>query len=218
ANAYEKGLVERFQRMGLPEIKCTNTLSLYQHECAQRAPSLTAKIKTPELEEVSEAYKKLKKWVKDLSEIITDYYEHRDDKIIPWFKVLYEIYLYVDARLTPNEGFTFGDIAYYVSLGLDNDEMRARVNNDYGYFIVDEFQDTSFLQFDIIKKLINNDFKKLFCVGDAKQAIYGFRGGELAVFKDCGDMIPLSLELSHNYGSLAEIVEANNSAFDHILP
>ncbi|MFA5583195.1 MAG: UvrD-helicase domain-containing protein [Bacteriovoracaceae bacterium] len=218
ANAYEKGLVERFQRMGLPEIKCTNTLSLYQHECAQRAPSLTAKIKTPELEEVSEAYKKLKKWVKDLSEIITDYYEHRDDKIIPWFKVLYEIYQYVDARLTPNEGFTFGDIAYYVSLGLDNDEMRARVNNDYGYFIVDEFQDTSFLQFDIIKKLINNDFKKLFCVGDAKQAIYGFRGGELAVFKDCENMIPLNLELSHNYRSLAEIVEANNSAFDHILP
>src|SRR5690606_40165175 len=62
------------------------------------------------------------------------------------------------------------------------------------------------------------DFKKLFCVGDAKQAIYGFRGGELAVFKDCGDMIPLNLELSHNYRSLAEIVEANNSAFDHILP
>src|SRR5690606_21213487 len=115
-------------------------------------------------------------------------------------------------------GFTFGDIAYYVSLGLDNKDIKTRVNNDYNYFIVDEFQDTSFLQFNIIGKLINNDFNKLFCVGDAKQAIYGFRGGELAVFEDCSVKIPRNLKLSHNYRSLAEIIKTNNSIFDHILP
>ena len=218
ANKYEKELIERFQAMGLPEIKDLSTLERYHLECSQKAPSLTAKIKTPELEAISAGYKELRDWVKSTWTMVEEYRENRDTLIIPWFNLLYQIYQYVDERLNPNEGFTFGDIEYYVSLGLDDKEIRKKVNNDFSYFIVDEFQDTSYLQFDIIRKLINEDFSKLFCVGDAKQAIYGFRGGELKVFNDCSELIPKNLSLSHNYRSLAEIIEANNSIFDHVLP
>lgn len=218
SNKYEKELIERFQKMGLPEIKDIASLELYQLECTPRAPSLLAKIKTPELEEVQQAYNELKKWVKTLSEMISVFRQCRETTILPWFRALYSIYQYVDLELSPNDGFTFGDIEYYVSLGLDKPEVRERINNEYNYFIVDEFQDTSFLQFDIIKKLIADDFKKLFCVGDGKQAIYGFRGGELAVFEDCSKKIPRNLNLSHNYRSLAEIIKVNNSIFDYVLP
>lgn len=218
ANKYEKDLIERFQRMGLPEIHSWDILSAYYSECSVRAPALTAKMKTPELERVSEAYKELREWVKDTFEMILDFKENRESLIIPWFQALYSIYEYVDSKLSPNDGFTFGDIEYYVSLGLDDPESQKRICKDFEYFIVDEFQDTSFLQFSIIKKLIKNDFNKLFCVGDAKQAIYGFRGGELAVFDECSRLIPRNLSLANNYRSLAEVIEANNSIFEHVLP
>lgn len=113
---------------------------------------------------------------------------------------------------------TFGDIEYLVALGLENKENRERIHKQYSYFIVDEFQDTSDLQFRIIQSLIGSDYNKLFCVGDAKQAIYGFRGGELSVFQDCADLVPKVLSLSNNYRSLPGIIDFNNSLFRTILP
>src|SRR5690606_20202945 len=107
---------------------------------------------------------------------------------------------------------------YLVAKGLDNPEDLARIHKSFCYFIVDEFQDTSALQFSIIQKLIGNNFERLFCVGDAKQAIYGFRGGELSVFQDCEKLVPTVRSLANNYRSLPEIICFNNSLFRTILP
>ena len=77
---------------------------------------------------------------------------------------------------------------------------------------------TSGLQFDIIRSLIGNDFKNLFCVGDPKQAIYGFRGGELSVFQNCGKLVPNVFTLANNYRSLPDVIRFNNSLFETVLP
>ena len=71
---------------------------------------------------------------------------------------------------------------YLVYRGLLNKESQKKVSDVYKYFIIDEFQDTSEIQFDILKMLCGKNYQSLFCVGDQKQAIYGFRGGELGVF------------------------------------
>jgi ATP-dependent exoDNAse (exonuclease V) beta subunit len=129
-----------------------------------------------------------------------------------------ELFIWIDQGLDPNQGLTFGDIEYLVALGLENADDLARIQKTYSYFIVDEFQDTSALQFKIIQSLIGNDYQKLFCVGDAKQAIYGFRGGELSVFKDCALLVPQLRSLANNYRSQPEIIHFNNSLFSTVLP
>ena len=55
-------------------------------------------------------------------------------------------------------------------------------------------------------------------MGDAKQAIYGFRGGELSVFQDCAELVPQVRTLANNYRSLPTVIKFNNSLFRHVLP
>src|SRR5690606_25536467 len=49
-----------------------------------------------------------------------------------------------------------------------------------------------------------------------KQAIYGCRGGELAVFKDCKKSIPHNLELANNYRSQGNVIDFNNALFEDL--
>jgi ATP-dependent exoDNAse (exonuclease V) beta subunit len=50
----------------------------------------------------------------------------------------------------------------------------------FKYVMIDEFQDSNSLQFEIAKKIRGNN---LFIVGDEKQSIYAFQGGEIEIFK-----------------------------------
>ena len=69
---------------------------------------------------------------------------------------------------------TFSDLEYYVHEGLGLSGVIDRMAQSYRYIIIDEFQDTSPIQFKIITKMIKENYQRLFCVGDKKQAIYGF--------------------------------------------
>lgn len=218
-SAFEKGLAE-FQATGLPEIDSVEKLEIYFNFLTAKTfqPERTASKKCAAYDEAHESRKVLKEWVKVWMPEIALYTEHYDSKILPWMKLCQELYFWIDEGLDPNQGLTFGDIEYLVALGLDNKEDLARIQKIYNYFIVDEFQDTSALQFKIIQSLIGNDYRKLFCVGDAKQAIYGFRGGELSVFKDCSLLVPQVRTLANNYRSKPEIINFNNSLFKTVLP
>lgn len=136
-----------------------------------------------------------------------------------WIDVFQGIFNYIDANYFKFPGFAFSDLEYYVSIGLNDNLVAAQVAMKYHYFIIDEFQDTSPIQYDILKKCIQNDFSRLFCVGDKKQAIYGFRGGELQVFENCS--IEMSkernLSLLSNYRSDKKIINFNNDFFKTLL-
>ena len=79
------------------------------------------------------------------------------------------------------------------------------------------YQKESEIQFEMLERIIGNDFKKLFTVGDMKQAIYGFRGGELGVFKECMEKSPKTLLLNNNYRSLHSVIDFNNYVFDYLF-
>lgn len=132
-------------------------------------------------------------------------------------ELMLEAFRWIEGRYTQIEGFTFADLEYFVLLGLRDAQAKANVNSRYKYLIVDEFQDTSRIQFEIIQAIINSDFNRLFCVGDEKQAIYGFRGGELAVFQDLKQLIPTRLELANNYRSQGNVINFNNAVFKDIF-
>lgn len=220
-SAFEKN-VARFQASGLPEVDSVEKYKIYLELFApikSLQPERTESKKDEFHARAHSGLSLLKEWVvKTWSKVLADYNTHFEAKVLPWMNLCVELYHFIEDRLDPNQGMTFGDIEYLVSLGLENESDRERIHKVFQHFIVDEFQDTSGLQFKIIQGLINNDFKRLFCVGDAKQAIYGFRGGELSVFRDCGEVVPVVNSLSNNYRSLPEIIRFNNSLFSAILP
>ena len=101
-------------------------------------------------------------------------------------------------------------------------EIYYRLATRFNHYLIDEFQDTSQLQWQNLYLLLEDALSRagsLFCVGDRKQAVYRFRGGddELLASLEKGKEFPaspvLSERLNKNYRSHKEIVEFNNGIF-----
>jgi ATP-dependent helicase/nuclease subunit A len=96
----------------------------------------------------------------------------------------------------------------------------------YEYFLIDEFQDTSRVQYEIIKPLIEEsisakDEENVLLVGDIKQAIYRWRNGDWEIMKETIDYdFPNSISrntLKENWRSYPNIIRFNNSLFNQLL-
>ncbi|MEY3481081.1 MAG: hypothetical protein RIQ71_1856 [Verrucomicrobiota bacterium] len=85
---------------------------------------------------------------------------------------------------------TFSDLAMLLALHQENvghKHIEYRLDSRYSHWLLDEFQDTSRLQWRIMLPLVDNivceeDGRSFFYVGDTKQAIYGWRGGDFELF------------------------------------
>jgi DNA helicase-2/ATP-dependent DNA helicase PcrA len=88
------------------------------------------------------------------------------------------------------------------------DQHSSKLN--YQYIFVDEFQDTNYLQYMILKKLIGKETHVL-CVGDPDQSIYQFRGAQAKIISQyIKDYQAKVMKLTINYRSNATIVEHAN--------
>ena len=147
-----------------------------------------------------------------------DDFEHSSHpNVALWEEMFRDIVLYVSRRYDLLPGFSYADIEYYTLKGLENPVNQKRVAENLRQIIVDEFQDTSMVQFHILEKIIDGNFDRLYCVGDEKQAIYGFRGGEPGVFEDMKGRVKNHLQLKINYRSNSDIVDFNNKLFADIF-
>ncbi len=164
-----------------------------------------------------EKVKDFKDYLKKNGEHFFKFDECYHSRVLPWNQMVKEIVDFVEQRYSKSLGITFSDLEFLVYEGIQSDKIAKKIGGDYRYFIIDEFQDTSFIQFNIIEKIIRNDYSRIFCVGDLKQAIYGFRGGELGVFLDCEKKVNTNLTLSNNYRSLPNIINFNNIFFDSLF-
>ncbi len=88
--------------------------------------------------------------------------------------------------------------------------VRAAIRARYDLAIVDEFQDTDGVQWDIFRTLFAD---RLFLVGDPKQAIYGFRGGDYATYKRALRECAIQDGLTTNYRTDAPLVAAVHHLF-----
>ena len=122
-------------------------------------------------------------------------------------------------------------IAALNSLGEPGEPTDLALFLDYRirHILVDEFQDTSFEQVQMLKLLTAgwqaDDGRTLFLVGDPMQSIYRFREAEVGLFMECtrngldAGRIPLeALVLSTNFRSQQGLVEWFNDAFEKIMP
>jgi ATP-dependent helicase/nuclease subunit A len=165
-------------------------------------------------------YKAFKKSILEWGDNFTHYRTHFHNRIEPWLRILKEVILWLEHSLDPGTGLTYGDLEFEVLKNLKQESLCKRIAQDFTYFIVDEFQDTSLVQYEALQLLTLKKLDRLFCVGDIKQAIYGFRGGELAVFESLAeDLKPENnLLMTANYRSEKAVIEFNNHLFAFLFP
>ncbi len=101
---------------------------------------------------------------------------HRNDKA--FILIALRIYcIYQEELLSSNE-IDFDDM---LSISTRLVKSNSQVRN-YKYIIIDEYQDTSLVRYNLIKELLLKTKAKLMCVGDDYQSIYGFSGCTLDLF------------------------------------
>ncbi|MCW7492514.1 UvrD-helicase domain-containing protein [Leptospira sp. 2 VSF19] len=98
-----------------------------------------------------------------------------------------------------------------------NKTLIQSLKERYQVCILDEFQDTDKNQYQIFKTLFVDSEDKtrmLFCIGDPKQSIYGFRGADIGIYLEAVSDFADSIDsLSTNYRSTVEIIEGLNLLF-----
>lgn len=114
-----------------------------------------------------------------------------------------------DKLLKDQNLITFDRMCYGVcSLFTSNSPIVEIYKKKYQYIFVDEFQDTDPKQWEFVSSFKNSN---LFVVGDAKQAIYSFRGADSSIIKSLAENPEwTTIKLSENYRSTSEICEYSN--------
>lgn len=109
----------------------------------------------------------------------------------------------------------------------DPGELLLKLDASIRHLLIDEFQDTSQTQLDLLRTLTSGwqagDGRSLFLVGDPMQSIYRFRKAEVGLFLEVadigvGELTPDFLNLTDNFRSQAGIVEWVNQSFAGLLP
>jgi len=124
-----------------------------------------------------------------------------------------DIFIRYNNRLRNSSAMDFDDLLYYMNVLLrDFPDMLFKYQNRFQYILVDEYQDTNYAQYIIIKKLAAAH-QNICVVGDDAQSIYGFRGANIQNIlnfkKDYPDAVVVKLE--QNYRSTQNIVNAANA-------
>ena len=100
---------------------------------------------------------------------------------------------------------------------MDNKSILNRIKSELFFIMVDEFQDTNWLQKKILD-LIHDDHNHVFFVGDLKQSIYRFQQCDNQIFKQYRDQDGIEyITFQENYRSVKQIVDFNNAYFSENL-
>ena len=166
----------------------------------------------------------------ELREILSK--EIFNEVLIPYeekiFELSSEIYNLYDSFKIRDKKFTFSDIAIYTYMGIFNKNNALRDENgltdiffetldmNIEAIFIDEFQDTSILQWKILYEFTKKA-KTVICVGDEKQSIYGWRDGEKKLFENLETILEAKKDsLDKSYRSDRNIVSYCNQFFKAI--
>ncbi len=123
-------------------------------------------------------------------------------------------------RLIRQGRFSFDDLVLSLARALDGSRggvLRQALSRRFKVALIDEFQDTDAAQYRIFSSLFGGREKRhfLFLIGDPKQAIYKFRGADIAAYFQARESADYLLGLERNYRSNPRLVEAVNQLFLH---
>ena len=163
-----------------------------------------------------------------IQEAIYGYNRAREQNFFSSLLGLLQLYKKAKKVLYTQEGeLGFGDVTqlvYTILHEIDESEfLYFRLDANIEHILLDEFQDTSLLQYKILRPLIEEITSgegifsegSFFFVGDVKQSIYRFRGGVSALFSEVAKEQRTQVEkLRVNYRSQKEVVEFVNRVFE----
>ena len=131
-------------------------------------------------------------------------------------RVVGNVYRDYQRLLRRQKALDFADLLFFtVRLWQDYSHVLDKYRRHYSHFLIDEYQDTNKSQYQLTKLLAKG--QNLTVVGDASQAIYGWRGADyhnlLALRRDFPEMETVNLE--ENYRSTANILAAADAVITH---
>ena len=149
-------------------------------------------------------------------------------------RVIAEVYGYYQDRLAENNALDFDDLILFpVKLFQQNEQVLGYWHRRFRHILVDEYQDTNRIQYDLIRLLTTNgetrsewDWRdrSVFVVGDADQSIYSFRMADFTILldfqSDFGDGLAdedtrTMVKLEENYRSRENILQAANQLIEN---
>ena len=119
-----------------------------------------------------------------------------------------KVYKVYQKKIKDLNACDFGDLLLYsVKLFEKNSDIRDTYVNNFKYILVDEYQDTNFIQNKWLNLLVNKE-KNICCVGDDDQSIYSWRGAEIKNFLSFDKVYPQCkvFRLEQNYRSTKNIL------------
>lgn len=129
-----------------------------------------------------------------------------------WAETAAKIYKVYQKKLSQFQALDFNDLIFKtIELFYQSPEILDRYQDQYRYLLIDEYQDTNQTQY-LLTKLLSLKYRQITVVGDASQAIYGWRGADYrnldSFVKDFSDTTIVNLE--ENYRSTQIILDAAN--------
>lgn len=97
-------------------------------------------------------------------------------------------------------------------LEIDSD-LREEILYGINYVLVDEFQDTNQIQYDLVK-LLASHCGRIYVVGDEDQRVYSFRNSDISIFKDFKESADEIIVLNQNYRCSKQILQIANQLID----
>ena len=136
----------------------------------------------------------------------------REDREMRLYEIttVYELY---QARLKAANAMDFDDLLINMLRLMDtHPEVREQYQQQFQYILVDEYQDTNYIQFLLVKRLAEPQ-NNICVVGDDAQSIYSFRGADIRNILNFRQVYPEArlFKLERNYRSTQNIVNAANS-------
>ncbi|WP_297946580.1 UvrD-helicase domain-containing protein [uncultured Fibrobacter sp.] len=120
-------------------------------------------------------------------------------------------------RLRESNAMDFDDLLFNTVLLLQKvPNLAKQLAERFQYVVVDEYQDTNDVQYELLKLLINEN-KNVTVVGDDDQSIYGWRGANIKIIRNFHrDFAPVTIvKLERNYRSTSNIVQGAGSVIAH---
>lgn len=136
----------------------------------------------------------------------------REDREVRMYELatVYQIY---QSRLKASNSMDFDDLLINMLRLMDSSvEVREKYQQQFQYVLVDEYQDTNYIQFLLVKRLAEPQ-NNICVVGDDAQSIYSFRGADIRNILNFRQVYPQAklFKLERNYRSTQNIVNAANS-------
>ncbi|MEO5899421.1 MAG: UvrD-helicase domain-containing protein [Ilumatobacteraceae bacterium] len=120
----------------------------------------------------------------------------------------------VDLRKRRMRVLTYDDLLTRLEDALQDPAAGARLRERFGVVMVDEFQDTDPVQWEILRTAFGDGSTTLVLIGDPKQAIYAFRGADVHTYLEAAQHAGRIATLDRNWRSDQALIDAYDAMFD----